>query len=66
MIESNREILEVVGVVTIVIVILVVVFTLGFRTGYKACASDFYEGKVQVELIELPNGERKWEWIDND
>lgn len=66
MTKENREILEVVGVGTIVIVILFVVFSLGFRTGYKECAIDFYEGKVQVELIEMPNGERKWEWIDND
>ena len=56
----------IVGIIVIIILVLFGILTLGFRTGYKKCARDFYEGTLQVELIELPNGERKWEWIDND
>lgn len=50
-------------VMLLIIIIACVLTLLGFNVGYKQCAADFYEGKVDVELVEYKNGERRWEWI---
>jgi hypothetical protein len=56
------------GLVLMILVALAfwLAISVGYDRGYKACAHDFYEGKVKVDLVELPNGEKRWILSDED
>lgn len=38
----------------------------GIRYGYKEACSDFYHGKLKMELVENPDGTREWKTVEKE
>lgn len=36
---------------------------LNYRQGYEKCAKDFYQGKMEIDLVEKSDGTKEWKWI---
>ena len=47
----------------IIFICVTVVKSVSYRTGYEACAKDFYKGKMKVDLVEKADGTKEWKWI---
>lgn len=60
---NKKEIIFLVIEVFIWISILFFTAWYNYRQGYEECAKDFYQGKMEIDLIENPDGTKEWKWI---